>query len=92
MPTIVCPYCFARMRSHKLEFRCLQSPSGTRSGQPCPSEPDEKLAAFLGRTTPVQMAPVFVADNTQPGGLPKLRCSDDKASMSGMPQRPARRL
>ena len=64
MPVIVCPYCFARMRSRALQFRCLQSPSGTRSGQPCPAEPDEKLAAFLGRTTPVLMGPVFVADGS----------------------------
>jgi Double-GTPase 2 len=65
MPTIVCPYCFARMRSRALQFRCLQSPSGTRSGQACPAEPDEKLAAFLGRATPVLMGPVFSADGSR---------------------------
>ena len=57
MLTIVCPYCFARMRSRALQFRCLQSPSGTRSGEACPAEPDEKLAAFLGRAAPVLMGP-----------------------------------
>jgi GTPase SAR1 family protein len=57
----VCPYCFARIRSKALQFRCLQSPNGTRSGQPCPAEPDERLTAFLGRTTPMLMGPVFTA-------------------------------
>ena len=65
MLTIVCPYCFARMRSRALQFRCLQSPSGTRSGQACPAEPDEKLTAFLGRATPVLIGPVFYADGSR---------------------------
>ena len=64
MPAIVCPYCFTRMRSRALQFRCLQSPSGTRSGQSCPAEPDEKLTAFLGRTAPMLMGPVFAASGS----------------------------
>jgi Double-GTPase 2 len=65
MNAIVCPYCFARTRSRALQFRCLQSPSGTRSGQPCAAEPDERLGAFLGRTAPVLMGPVFTADGSR---------------------------
>lgn len=64
MSAIVCPYCFARMRSKALQFRCLQSPNGTRSGQPCPAKPDEKLTAFLGRTAPMLMGPVFTTDGS----------------------------
>ena len=60
MPAIVCPYCFARMRSHQLQFRCLQSPR-TRSGQPCPAEPDLKLTAFQGLPAPALLGPVFQA-------------------------------
>lgn len=62
MAAVVCPYCFGRMRSQQLQFRCLQSPR-TRSGQPpCAPEPDLKLTAFQGRPTPVQLGPVFTAE------------------------------
>jgi GTPase SAR1 family protein len=65
MPGVVCPYCFSRMRSRALQFRCLQSPRGTRSGKPCPAEPDDKLTASLGRSTPILMGPVFSADGSR---------------------------
>ena len=60
MPGIVCPYCFARVRAQRLQFRCLQSPR-TRTGQPCPAEPDPELSAFLGLPAPVRLGPVFAA-------------------------------
>ena len=58
MAAVVCPYCFARMRSRQLQFRCLQSPR-TRSGEPCAAEPDSELAAFQGLPAPLLLGPVF---------------------------------
>ena len=63
MAAVVCPYCFARVRSGQLQFRCLQSPR-TRSGQPCAGEPDTKLAAFQGLPAPLLLGPVFTAGAT----------------------------
>jgi GTPase SAR1 family protein len=65
MPGVVCPYCFRRMQSRALQFRCLQSPRGTRTGQSCPAEPDDNLTAFLGRSAPILMGPVFSADRSR---------------------------
>jgi Double-GTPase 2 len=61
MAVVVCPYCFARVRSQQLQFRCLQSPR-TRSGQPCAAEPDLKLTAFQGLPAPLELGPVFSPD------------------------------
>lgn len=70
MAAVVCPYCFARVGSQQLHFRCLQSPR-TRSGKPCAAEPDLKLTAFQGLPAPLHLGPVFTAD--RPGR--RARCS-----------------
>jgi hypothetical protein len=56
MPTITCPYCFARLPRERIAFRCAGSPG---RGPGCEPRLDEKLADYTGSAAAASLPPVF---------------------------------
>ncbi len=56
MPSITCPYCFARLASERIAFRCAGSPG---RGPGCAPRLDERLAAYTGSPAAASLPPVF---------------------------------
>ena len=56
MPSITCPYCFARLSRERIAFRCAGSPG---RGPGCAPRLDEKLATYTGSAAAASLPPVF---------------------------------
>jgi Double-GTPase 2 len=56
MPSITCPYCFARVDRERIAFRCAGSPG---RGPGCAPRLDERLAAYTGSAAAASLPPVF---------------------------------
>jgi hypothetical protein len=56
MPSITCPYCFARVPAERIAFRCAGSPG---RGPGCAPRLDTELAVYTGSPAAASLPPVF---------------------------------